>query len=293
MTEKEKARIDELIGTYQVAERFDVEAGLSRLHENLDIATAPAAKVRPIPVSRRSWIGAAAGFLLLFAFGYYFATSSAEKTYLAENAPLEIALPDGSSVLLNKGSQLSYGKDYGETNRELALVGEAYFSVEPDKERPLLVSQGDVTLRVVGTTFNLKADPDQDFFEVEVSSGKVMLETKADAIPVAAKELGRYRKQTGLSKQSSPNLNRHAWKTGIIVFSATPFSEVVEVVERTYDVVLKVSEKDLKRCDFPITASFKNVLLKDVLTHLEKLTSGRFLTSKSAKVYRLVDWCDK
>ena len=292
MTNKEKTTIDQLSGSYGASGRFDVDKGLSRLHRELGIEAGPQAQPQPLKVtSRRSWLAIAASLAVLLAFSFYYATSLDKNTYLADAGNLTVALPDGSEAILKEGSQLRLSADYGENDRTIYLDGEAYFSIEPDAVRPFLVSQDDVELRVVGTTFNLFIDPSTNVFEVEVSSGKVMLEKADESLAIAANECGIVSPAGEMKKMASPNLNRHAWKTGRIVFEATLFSEAVDVIQRTYDVIIKVSDRDLDGCNFPLTATFDDSELDDVLAHLEKLTGGKFLREQSGKVYRLIDWC--
>lgn len=295
MTNKEKTTIDQLSQEYHSDTMFDVDKGLHRLHKELGLTTHSQQDSKPqLKVySRRSWWSIAAGITLLLAVSFFIATSLDKKeTFHADENSLTVPLPDGSSVILKKGAKLSFGDDFGNATRRIELSGEAYFSVEPDSERPFLVTQDDVTLRVVGTTFNLMADPNNNVFEVEVSSGKVVLETDSSTLPVAAMERGRFDKQKQLTKTAAPNLERHAWKTGKLIFAATPLKDAIETIERTYDIILKISKKDLLKCGFPITATFENAQLSDVLLHIEKLAGGHFLSSESGKVHRLVEWCD-
>ncbi|PHI21720.1 hypothetical protein CEQ90_00070 [Lewinellaceae bacterium SD302] len=295
MTNKEKGRIDELTEHYQSMPRFDVEQGLGKLRARLgetenQVGSVGKASRKP---SRRRWLSVAASLaVLLLAGAVYFATLPAKTTITAEGKTERILLPDGSEVLLKDGGTLSYDEDYGKDDRRIDLKGEAFFSVIPNPELAFLAEQGPVTLRVIGTTFNLKAQPELDIFEVEVASGKIMLETKEETLPVAAKECGRSEGPGQLSKMPAPNLNRHAWRTGKMVFEDQLLSEVVEIVENTYDVKIKISNKDMKACDFALTATFNQADLAEVLAHLEKLSGGHFLSSKSGRVYRLIDWCE-
>ncbi len=68
-----------------------------------------------------------------------------------------IRLPDGTRVWLNKGTELSYTKNYNRIIREVHLKGEAYFEVQKDSLRPFIIKAGDSHTRVLGTAFNLSA----------------------------------------------------------------------------------------------------------------------------------------
>src|SRR5690606_22184900 len=71
-------------------------------------------------------------------------------------------LPAGSTVILNKNSELGYDDDFGTEIREVRLTGEAFFDVEHDPDHPFIVKTGDVNTRVLGTAFNVTAWPDQE-----------------------------------------------------------------------------------------------------------------------------------
>lgn len=289
MTDREKKTIDHLTERYRTHESFDVEAGLASVHSRIRQPVSGVGRRR----SPSFWFGIAAGLALVLSLGVYFATSLVNVPYeIVANGDQEeeVSLPDGSRILLKRGGQLAYAADYGQSERRVELRGEAYFEVEPDAERPFLVQRGEVTLRVVGTSFNLKIDQEGSL-EVEVSSGRVKLETATDSLPVSKNERGTYRPASGLKKVAAPNLNAHAWRTGELKFSATPLSDVLDAVERAYDVSLIMDKDKLDRCDFPLTATFKEAPLNELLAHLEKLTGGRFVTEESSTRFRLTDWC--
>ncbi|MGC9353763.1 MAG: FecR family protein, partial [Mariniphaga sp.] len=88
----------------------------------------------------------------------------------------EILLPDGTHVFLNAGSRLIYPDFFADKNREVFLVGEAYFEVVHNEKQPFVVQTTDVRVRVLGTQFNVSAYPSENIIETVLSSGKVRLE---------------------------------------------------------------------------------------------------------------------
>ena len=86
----------------------------------------------------------------------------------------QITLPDGSQVWLNSASYLKYPVRFTESDRQVELEGEAYFSVRKDAGRRFLVNVGDnVQLEVLGTEFNVDAYPKDDFVSASLVTGKV------------------------------------------------------------------------------------------------------------------------
>jgi ferric-dicitrate binding protein FerR (iron transport regulator) len=86
-----------------------------------------------------------------------------------------VTLPDSSSIWMNAGSKLRYSSAFNKTEREVFIEGEAYFKVSQNKEKPFLVKSSAVTLKVLGTSFNIKAYPEEDNVETTVESGSVQV----------------------------------------------------------------------------------------------------------------------
>ena len=93
------------------------------------------------------------------------------------SAPLgaksNIVLPDGSTVWLNAGSTITYSSDFGSKNRNLQLTGEAFFDVKSDSLNPFNVHTPDMTVKALGTRFNVKAYPDDHVVATTLEEGIV------------------------------------------------------------------------------------------------------------------------
>ncbi len=87
----------------------------------------------------------------------------------------KVVLPDHSTVWINAGSVLRYDTDFNRNERSVYIEGEAYFQVAKNPEKPFFVRTTTVTLKVLGTSFNLKAYPDETNIETTVESGKVQM----------------------------------------------------------------------------------------------------------------------
>ncbi len=85
-----------------------------------------------------------------------------------------VSLPDGSQVWLNAGSRLDYNNNnFNQSGREVELTGEAYFDIIHDVARPFIVKSGNMRIRVLGTTFNVKAYPEENNMETSLIKGSV------------------------------------------------------------------------------------------------------------------------
>lgn len=112
----------------------------------------------------------AASVLLLIAISWWWKPST-ESLVLASEGMQEITLSDGSMVTVNDHALLTYPEQFGENERILQLMGEAFFSVEEDSNRSFRIQSGLVTVTVLGIEFNVNAK--EESVEVFVSSGRV------------------------------------------------------------------------------------------------------------------------
>lgn len=90
------------------------------------------------------------------------------------------ALTDGSSVALQPGSEIRYQSGQFSDNREIKLIGEAFFEVKKDKEHPFLVYTGGLVTKVLGTSFNVSARKDVKEIVVSVKTGRVSVFTQQE-----------------------------------------------------------------------------------------------------------------
>ena len=98
--------------------------------------------------------------------------------YTRKKSHSNLQLPDGTLVVLNENSRISYNADFGETKREIVLQGEAYFDVAKNAGTPLIIHAGNVDIRVLGTTFNVKAYPQDKTVETSLLKGAVEVSSR-------------------------------------------------------------------------------------------------------------------
>lgn len=124
--------------------------------------------------TKKSWwkYGAAASIVFLmgfFSYNSFFGSTTYNSDF---GKQLAFELPDGSKVLLNAKSTITYNKQDWETNRLLTLEGEAFFDVEKGNQFIVQTKQGNVT--VLGTEFTVNATT--NFFKVACFEGKVQVD---------------------------------------------------------------------------------------------------------------------
>ena len=120
-------------------------------------------KIHPTPVRAKNfgWMRIAASVVIVAGIGllaYLLLNKPArEVTVAANQIVLNDTLSDGSVVTVNKGSSITYSTKFKGGTRRVALKGEAFFNVTPNKQKPFIVSVNDVEITVVGTSFDVKS----------------------------------------------------------------------------------------------------------------------------------------
>jgi len=139
-------------------------------------------QIKPIKMYSRNVlyraIGKAAMVALLVGFSLPMLFQRKEiNKYVTFKAPVgqkaEVSLADGTIVLLNSGSALTYATDYSRTNRSVKLVGQAFFDVTKDEKYQFNVSVGNVKVVVHGTAFDINGYSDNSRIEVALLRGRV------------------------------------------------------------------------------------------------------------------------
>lgn len=162
----------------------------------------------------------------------------------AQVEPLDFALPDGSTVTLNDRSRATYdAQGWTQGQRAVALSGEAFFRVVPGSTFTVETAQGMVTVR--GTSFNVFTRKEK--MEVACFSGEVAVSLKSSPATAEVLTPGQAVRST-----TAGNLERYAieiasdspgWSQGVFTFRDAPLEQVLEEIERQYEVrlVLEVS----------------------------------------------------
>lgn len=185
-----------------------------------------------------------------------------------------VTLPDGSLVSLNSNTHLIYPKQFGNNTREVTIEGEAFFEVKPNPKKPFIIHAGTAQVKVLGTSFNVRAYPGAREMEVIVRSGKVqVLNSKAaakqnDELILTPGDKGTLVHQSlALVKSTNENPNYIAWKTHDLVFRATSLDEVIDNLENVYKVNIQLQDPKLGKQ--LLTAHFNDYSLDFILKVIE------------------------
>jgi len=213
-------------------------------------------------------------------------TEENKEMYFAfENAKgktSHLILSDGSEVWLNSASKLEISNFYGlGKNRNVKLIGEAYFEVKHDANRPFFVNSKDVEIKVLGTTFNIKSRTGNGGVEATLVTGKIFVRNKN-------RELILLPNQQANIQDPIITLNKDidigsvlAWKNGSFNFENKPIPEILEELKEWYDldqIILKTHSKERITLNIVRTRSLKELLDKmELISNLKFKIEGRRL----------------
>lgn len=193
---------------------------------------------------------------------------------------VEKVLPDGTKVLLNAQSSLTFPTDFsGLATREVVLKGEAFFDVAEDKNHPFIVKTQGINIVVLGTAFNLKSYEGDPTIETTLIRGKVVIENN----------IGRSHEKVEL-KPNQKAVFSHAtesitlidvsikepttWNNGSLEFEDDLLYDVIKSLERWYGVTIHLQDESNMSCR--LTARIDKESLDETLEILKSLTGIRY-----------------
>ncbi|SHN66748.1 FecR family protein [Flavobacterium fryxellicola] len=176
--------------------------------------------------------------------------------------PQIITLSDGSSVLLQPNSKLSYPKIFVGDERKVYLSGEGFFEISKNPQKPFFVFANEIVTKVVGTSFKIKAYDNQPNVEVVVRTGKVKVRSNAlianskdqliVLLPNQALRFVRknfvFNKITDITldqslSQSASNIEQLGFE-----FTDIPVAQIFKTIEQAYLVKIDFPQTKLKDC---------------------------------------------
>jgi ferric-dicitrate binding protein FerR (iron transport regulator) len=198
------------------------------------------------------------------------------EIYVPRGDNARIFFQDGTQVYLNADTKIRYPKKFGLFKRKVSLSGEAYFIVSPNKHRPFIVNTGSADVRVLGTSFNVKAYNDDEQIKVVLDEGKITFDTPTNRYKVAPGQQIVYDKTAGACTiQNLPQSSDISlWKYQITYLNDTPLSEVIRTLERKYDVSFHI--KDPEALKYTYTLTTRQTSLEEILSELQKIAPVKF-----------------
>lgn len=237
---------------------------------------------------------------------------SLQSIEIAYGSKSKVTLPDGTKVWLNSGSKLEYPNNFGQTNRNVTLIGEAYFEVSKNKDLPFRVSSGKIDIHVLGTKFNMKAYPEDEKAKITLLEGSLTVEDdrnsntnvllkpnqqavvnkKSRQIRVRNVVASHYALWTASHSKSSElsqtNNNEKlsaaaclpkATARNILFFDEEPLRQIVKDLERAFNVHIEIEDKSLQEKHF-----FGDFCNEETITDILKI-----IAEKNSLYYTIKD----
>jgi ferric-dicitrate binding protein FerR (iron transport regulator) len=295
--EKTKQLLENTDLVYEL-KKFDSEAAWNKVAAQIT----PVRKINSSKKIVAKFYRYAAIFLvaiLIGVGGYYIANQNTVSEIYAEISPSgtldvqEHILQDGTVVTLNNNSKISFPKRFKGNVREVTITGEAFFDVEPNPEKPFIINAGEAQVKVLGTSFNISAYPEQEKVEVIVETGKVQVTRKSEpdtdenhVLLLNPGEKGTFSEQNNkLEKNVNADRNYLAWKTHNLVFEETPLHQVISYLKKVYRIDIQLTDKELN--NLVLTAEFNKKPI-DFILNVIQLTfyldlreeNGQYILSK-------------
>lgn len=289
----------------------DPEKMLGQLHRIISVDNAKSGSGKS-PYKFGVYLKYAAIFVIAFALSWFLSMRYNKQTLplsrlsaghneiiVSYGSKSKIKLPDGSVVNLNSGSKLIYPSLFTDKTRSVNLEGEAYFDIQADSERPFYVHTSDITIKALGTAFNVKSYPESNTIETTLVSGSLEITEKKSllsGIPGMSKRLLLSPNQKAVFIKDIDSLTIRekdelhivsgqfkipkislvekidpqpvtAWKDNKLIFNNERFEDLAVVLERWYDIKINIKSRELKNERF--TGIFENETTEQVLNALK------------------------
>ncbi len=279
----------ELSANYQPDIHIDVDNDYELLLDKIKSSeneNAPSSR----QMKRRTWLGIAASFLLLFAAGWLWFNSLVDREMLSivnMDVPVkEVQLPDGSQVWLKKGSLLKYPKTFGKGQREVIMAGNAYFDVVKNPNKRFVVHTQKTNIEVLGTSFDVREDSNQKKTIVNVVSGVVKFSIKDshESLILKANEKGSYDQRNEHLEKSKVDKNDLAWFTKRLIFNNNTLKETFDILQKQYNKEIIVLNSRLLNC--PFTGRLNIDSMDNSLNYLRNIYKFDFEKRKNSYIIK-------
>ncbi len=260
---------------------------------------------RPKPVAthpkKYAWMVRAAAVIFVVGFTWLFyqwLESSADQTNTLplvevttkKGETTKVTLPDSSVVWLNADGKLTYPEVFDSLQRMVTLTGEAFFKVKKNPDSPFIIKLPESQVKVLGTSFNVRAYAEEDWIATTVVSGRVAFQThpeekdKTETL-ISPDHKVLFSRTTGsLQRDPVAASQEIAWIRGGLVFQNSPLKDILAELSRHYGISYHFSSEAVKNCK--LTGTFYDKSLEEVLQALAMTEIFDFTITEEAVLIR-------
>ena len=205
----------------------------------------------------------------------YFGEDARHRVAAPKGVALRVVLPDSSLVWLNSGSSIGVWASYNRRTRGVELQGEGYFDVRHDDNNPFYVTAKGVTVKVLGTTFNLSAYEGDKEVKTTLIEGKVDVSAARNSLILQPGQQAVVNDDTSIQLHTDVNVNLiMAWKDGFFRFRDEPIANILRELQKWYPIsAIEIAEGNTDKFTGSIRRSKK---LLDILAAIEEVSDLSF-----------------
>ncbi len=158
-----------------------------------------------------------------------------------------IILSDGTKLWLNSGSYALFPSTFDKDQRRIFIEGEAYIEVTKNHEKPFYVESNDITVKVLGTKFNIKAYKDDNSASIMLVEGKVIANIADEQIEMKENQVLKYIIQSRKTElQTADPVEYISWKDGWLYCNSESIESIIKELSRYYDVTINIKNEEIK-----------------------------------------------
>ncbi|MGL5636134.1 MAG: FecR family protein [Bacteroidales bacterium] len=208
---------------------------------------------------------AAALIIVCFSLLFYVTNYSTDaRDHLAQNVEMyspfglisKVTLPDGSKVILNNNSKISYPLLFSKKQRTVTISGEAYFEVEKDEKRPFIVKTNGLDVKVLGTKFNVKSYDNHQETIVSLREGAVQVVSDKDqtTMVLAPGDQLALNRNNGDMSRSKVNVDWFiSWTDGHLVYRNQTLLQIFNDLENRFNVKIVCTDNKLLKDSYYVS----------------------------------------
>ncbi|WP_147676598.1 FecR family protein [Algibacter pacificus] len=235
----------------------------------------------------------AASILLLVSLGFY--TSMTDDGFFNAFGNTEMSqiinrtkkgeqttmtLPDGSLVILNGESSISYPKQFNDTIRAVTLKGQAFFDVTKNPNKPFVIQSGNISTKVLGTSFNIRET--DSVVEVIVSTGLVNVVSQSDSIYLNPNQKVTYRSTSKELDKTNTNAEiTNLWWKGDVVLAKIKIQDLANELQKIYEIPFIFKNDELKSVYLYSFRLSKKESLRELIERINFITEVKLIKTKN------------
>ena len=171
-------------------------------------------------------------------------TQEFNKLIVPPSGEHTLNLEDGTIIQINSQSELLFPSRFTASKRQVKLIGEAFFKVKANPQKPFIVLLDGIHIEVTGTSFNVHAYPEENEISITLVEGHIRIvqdgKTLASLLP---QEQFTFHKDTQEFRVGVADISASTdWMNDVFVFRNEPIENIIQKLSRWYNVSIKIDE---------------------------------------------------